>query len=381
MNKVIILGNDHTNTLGLVQSFGVKNIYVIAAMWGVKSGIVACSKYVNEIISASTTEECIQKIALKFNEDGNRYVVIPACDYAAVCLEQYRPQLADNIQYQHTRGDYSIRSMEDKDLQVRIASESGFYTPQSWEIISPSDIPTDIIYPCLIKSLASFAGSKNDLLVCYNNSELQKNLEIVLARTPRVLVQHYINKSTEYTAIGCSLKDGRVYVPFFIKKLAIYPKNVGLESVVEIIDLPKELYNSITTYMQRIKYVGVFSVEFMHSKDDDKIYFTEANIRNDGDNGFVTKSGCNVPYVHYTDIIGTVDELEMKKACNKGVYIWDMHHFLSLLHGETDIFTWLHDLIKSNGYLTIIKNDRMPFFKQYTNWILLKLHLKKNEQY
>ena len=58
-----------------------------------------------------------------------------------------------------------------------------------------------------------------------------------------------------------------------------------------------------------------------------------------------------------------------------------MHHFLSLVHREIGITQWIKELRVSKGFLTYFSDDKKPFFKQYTNWILLKLHLKKNEQY
>lgn len=50
-------------------------------------------------------------------------------------------------------------------------------------------------------------------------------------------------------------------------------------------------------------YVGLFSVEMMHCKDDDKFYFTEINLRNDGAEAFVTKYGANLPLNHVEDLL------------------------------------------------------------------------------
>lgn len=381
MYKVIILGNDHTNSVGLVQSFGVKGVYVIAVLWGNCTGFVKSSKYTKEIYSSSTPESCVELIAQLFNNSTDTFVIIPACDHAAVCLEKYRNKLNSNILFEYTSGTHSIRELENKNLQVEIAAASGFDVPQSWYIEDVGKIPSNISYPCLIKPLASFEGSKADLIVCNNYDELHEKLSLVLSRTPKVLLQQYIVKDMEYTTIGCSLKDGRTYIPFIIEKLDIWPKNVGLESVVRVIDLEEDIRKNIQNYMKKIGYVGVFSVELMRSKIDGKKYFTEANLRNDGDNGFVLKAGCNVPFVHYTDMIGAVAEDELKKTCRKETFIWEMHHFMSVMTRSISIAQWIKDLRQSKGFLTYLKGDTKPFYKQFTNLFLKNIRLRKETNY
>ena len=39
--QVVVLGNDHTNTTGVVQCLGREGFTVSAFVWGAKSGIVA----------------------------------------------------------------------------------------------------------------------------------------------------------------------------------------------------------------------------------------------------------------------------------------------------------------------------------------------------
>ena len=44
MKKVIVLGNDHTNSLGIIQSIGKEGYYMIAFVWGVKTDMLKSSR-------------------------------------------------------------------------------------------------------------------------------------------------------------------------------------------------------------------------------------------------------------------------------------------------------------------------------------------------
>lgn len=238
-----------------------------------------------------------------------------------------------------------------------------------------------IFFPCLIKPLASAEGSKHDIIVNYNPDELLKNTKKTLIHTPRLLLQQYINKSNDYTIIGCGLRNGIIYVPYCNRKELIFPEKVGLESVVSVIDVPEDNKMQTQRFIQKIGYEGLFSIEFMWSEKDRQYYFIECNLRNDGCNDFVLKSGCNIPYIYYCDAIGCLDHNLLKSKCKNSRYIWEMHHYQSLISKNISVGKWISDLIKSDGFLTYLKDDKKPFYKQFVNLILIKLRLFKHELY
>ena len=143
--------------------------------------------------------------------------------------------------------------------------------------------------------------------------------------------------------------------------------------------MDKNIIDCITNLIRSIGYVGLFSVEMMHSKVDGKFYFTEINLRNDGAESFVTKYGANLPLNHVEDLIGL--PLTMQKEEYPGYYIWDMHHLKSLLCGDISIFTWIKEIRKSKGFLMYYKEDRMPFFRQYIYMLKKLLKRKKTLKY
>ena len=208
---------------------------------------------------------------------------------------------------------------------------------------------------------------------------MKKNLN-TLNYTKNVLLQQYIEHDYEISILGCGLLSGKCIIPVVENKLTLYPKYVGLECLANMQPLEECIIKkNIENLIETTGYVGLFSVEMMHCKNDDKFYFTEINLRNDGAEALVTKYGANLPLNHIEDLLGL--PLTEQKEIHPGYYIWDMHHFLSLIHRDISLITWIKDIRKSKGFMLYFKEDKKPFFKQYTNWILSKLHLRKNESY
>lgn len=377
--RVIVLGNDHTNTLGLVQCLGREGYPVSAVVWGAKSGMVASSRYADGVYSASTPQACIDIIRERIgNEEA---AIIATCDDAAITLERNRSLLGNNYRFECTQGNWSIEELCEKDLQVSLAKDAGFNVPWSSKPIkSVTDVPEDVPFPCITKSLVSCKGSKNDLTIVRNREELLSVISRLLEHTPRILLQQYIERDYEISILGCGLKNGECIIPAVENKLTLYPKNVGLECLANMQPLEDETVSlPIMNLIKRTGYVGLFSVELMHCKIDNNFYFTEINLRNDGANSFVYKYGVNLPLNHIENLYDL--PLTGFNKYHPGYYIWEMHHTLSLVHRQLGIRQWLAELRKSKGFLTYFADDKKPFYKQYLNWILNTLHLRRNESY
>lgn len=380
MNKIIILGNDHTNTLGLVQTLGRTGYYMIASVWGIKTDLVMSSVYCKELYTGNTPQECIEKIInSSIATDGDPIPIIASCDDAALILEKNKERLKENYVFEHLTSAYTILKLAEKELQVKLASDAKFNIPKSWSMNLPGDIPDGITFPCIIKPLISCQGTKSDIHVCKDMVELQKNLSS-LKVTTKVMIQQYIERDYEISILGCGLKNGDAVIPCVENKLTLYPKYTGLECLAKMEPLEDtEIIASIKSLIKTIGYVGPFSVEMMHCKMDNKFYFTEINLRNDGANSFVYKYGVNIPLIHVKDIMN--EEFSLDFTTSPGYYIWDYHHFMSLLHRDISIKEWYRELKKSKGFLTYFPDDKKPFYKQYTNFVLRKLHIKKTKRY
>lgn len=377
--RVIVLGNDHTNTTGIVQCLGREGFNVDAVVWGVKRGYVACSKYVDHVYSAATPQACVELIASRLK--GMPSAIIACCDDAAITLERNKNLLGDCFLFEHTTGEWTIEELCEKNLQVTLAIDAGFNVPwTSQPIESLEDVPEGIPFPCITKSLMSCQGSKNDLTIVRSKEDLFPLLKNLLTHTKRILLQQYIERDYEISVLGCGLKNGEVLIPCVENKLTLFPKNVGLECLANLQPLKDNvIIEPISNLIKRTGYVGLFSVELMHCKTDGKFYFTEINLRNDGANSFVYKYGVNLPLNHIENLFD--QPLTQFREFHPGFYIWEMHHTSSLLHREIGLMKWIEELRKSRGFLLYYPDDKKPFYKQYINLILHILHLRKDESY
>ena len=378
MEKVIIIGNDHTNTLGLTQTLGRDGFYVIVCVWGEKRDLVKSSKYCRELYSTATPQKSVD-IIIELPKEKEKIPIIASCDDAALILEENKESLSNRYIIEFAKGRYSIEELLGKDLQVELAISAGFNVPRSWLNEHLLKIPKDIEYPCLIKPLVSSKGAKSDIRICRDEAVLKHNLRS-LEHTTKVIIQQYIERDYEISILGCGLRNGDTIIPCIENKLTLYPKYTGLECLADMQPLRDEaIITCIKSLIKEIGYVGLFSVEMMHSKTDDKFYFTEINLRNDGANSFVYKYGVNLPLMHIQDLKG--EKISIPESFNPGYYIWDMHHFLSMLHRDISIRLWWNEIKKSKGFLTYFAEDKKPFFKQYTNWVLEKLHIRRITTY
>ena len=363
---VIVFGNDHTNTVGVTQSLGKVGYSVIDLLFGNRTGYVLASKYSKSIIWGEDENDCVEKL-LKENIAGNRQVpIVCCCDKAALAVNsKYNELTKQGFITEHSTGYLSFEQYFEKDIQVKLAEESNFNVPKSCVVDSLQNVPEDQKYPCLIKPLVSCQGAKSDIRICHSYDELQKQYNS-LNYTKRVILQQYIDRDYEISILGCGLSSGDCIIPAVEDKLTLYPKYVGLECLVKVHPLEdRAIVDSIKSIVRKIGYVGLFSVEMMHNKEDGKFYFTEINMRNDGAQSFIYKYGVNLPECHVRDLLG-LPQKEYTKL-HPGYYIWDYHHFQSMRVHDISLKTWMSEIFKSKGMLMFMIDDLKPFFKQYAN--------------
>lgn len=364
--KVVVFGNDHTNTVGVTQSLGKVGYDVVNLLFGNKTGYVCSSRYSKSIIWGDDELDCVEKLLNSDLSTGDELIpIVCCCDKAALAVnDRYEELMKKGYVTEHSLGELSFSQYFEKDVQVKLAEEAKFNVPKSYVINSFQDVPEDLTYPCLIKPLVSCKGAKSDIRICHNFDELKEQYNS-LQFTERVILQQYIDRDYEISILGCGLSNGGCIIPAVEDKLTLYPKYVGLECLANVHPIEdKDIVDSIKALVRNIGYIGLFSVEMMHNKQDGKFYFTEINMRNDGAQSFIYKYGVNLPECHVRDLLGFPQKNYSK--LHPGYYIWDAHHFQSWRAHDISFKTWMLEICKSKGMLMFMKGDLKPFFKQYS---------------
>lgn len=363
LNKVIVLGTSHFNTIGLVQCLGNAGLYVIGVF--TRCDILYKSVFIKEIYIVQDYQRGIEFIANNLAE-SHKIVIIPGGDEAALLLEKNDSLLKDNFLFQHTKGNITIEMAMNKLLQCEIAAHSGFDVPISFEIEKEEDIPEDIPIPCIIKPLTSCIGNKDDIAVSNDRIEALGIISRLLKTTKKLLIQEFIeHKDRELNILGVGLTSGDCIIPLSIKKERIHPKGRGSVTIGKVEPLTSELncvIDFIKSFINKIGYVGLFSVELMC--DGGKIYFIEANFRNDALNPFIVKGGVNLPVLHFQDLIGI--ELYNFQPTKKAFRIInESGHMSSVYRGTINFFEWFWDVVSIHKFATYYKKDWRLFTQQF----------------
>ena len=373
----VVFGNDHKNPLGVIQSLGQAGIKSIAVCWGPHTGTLETSNFLKDIHFGESPEACID-ILMTLIPDNELGVITPCCDQAALVIDKYRTTLEKKYRFEYST-KYTIEELSDKGLQTRLAGEAGLCIPEFYTILSMDEVPENPPYPCIVKPLVAMRGSKADLRVCKDRNELIKNLEEVLPHNNGVILQRYIDKEHEILIECCRTSKGDTITPCIIKNelSRLYPPQVGLSGLHEVIPFEEcELKNKISKLLDLMGYVGLISVEFAKSASTGQYYFFEFNIRNDGYNPCMTKSGANINYYYICDMMDVPFEIKQPKHV---FIISEIRHLELFAHGLIRFNDWVGDLLKAKGFTWYYKNDKKPFYFMLKHCIMgsVKNRLKK----
>ena len=363
--KVIILGTSHFNTIGLVQSLGNAGLHVVGVF--TKCDLLYKSVFIKEIHLVPDYQAGIEFIADKLVEN-HKNVIIPGGDEAALLLEKNKDLLNEHFLFQHCKGDVTIAMAMNKNFQCKIAEQVGFDVPKSFDVEKNGKIPENIPIPCIIKPLMSCIGDKDDITVANNKTEAINVITNLLESTEKLIVQEFIERNDrELNILGVGLTNGECIIPLSIKKERIHPKGRGSVTVGKVEPLKPELnhiVDCIKRFIKTIGYVGLFSIELMCDDKNNKIYFIEANLRNDALNPFIVRGGVNLPLLHYQDLVGEL--LYKYKPTNKSFKIInEAGHISQVYRGTINIFEWLWDVISIHRFAMYYKQDWRLFIQQF----------------
>lgn len=369
--QVIALGNDHTNTLGVVQNLGRAGHPCHAYMWGVRKNVVKSSRNIASYKYFNNVNDAINGIEDDFKKCREKVIIIACCDDAAQTLDIKKDELNKwGFLFQQSYSEKNVSQLQNKYMQTEIAAKCGFNVPLSFVIDSVDNLPKNLPYPIITKPLASILGSKGDIKVCNTKIELIEALKCQLQHCEKILVQQYINKDYDYTIMGVGLRSHKAIAPTIFKKTLIAPPKTGLEVKGVLYDIKDVNLGScsVDKFIEATQFVGLFSIELMHSIDDDKFYFIEANLRNDGCTPMAAKAGVNLPYLHCVDMMGQDIPIDIPlRTPLKG--IWDNHHLSTLFHGYISLFTWMKDIMTKDVFLFFDWHDPKPAIRLVLNML------------
>lgn len=363
-DRIVIIGGDHHNTLGLVRSYGIKDIKSDVILIGpTVDGFVLKSKYVSQGFRVHSPQEAVNCLINLYGNYDGIVVVQTSSDEAGAALDDVLEKIPSHIKIPNAEGRLSY--LMNKDNMCQVAKSVGLNVPQ-YTLVHPAEIVDKvddrIIYPCITKAISSLDGGKSDTTICQNAKELIAFLKKDHICS-NIIVEQFIEKEIEFQFFGLSLNGGEdIIIPGHshihrpgIQNEYYFPYIENDESFDDTLSKAKD-------FIKKVKYSGLFSVEFLRGKDG-KDYFLEMNFRNDGNAICVTDAGFNLPYLWYLFEAGKDYKKELSSYTFKSVeFCPDVIYFYHMMNGELSFKEWFQTTRQSNSFTMYYKGDNRPFW-------------------
>jgi len=366
LENIIVAGGSHHNTLGVVRALGERGIGVeLITIGGAKEHYVSSSRYVKKHQALVDVKELASYLLFrKPKENECKEIVISCADNVTEHLDQHVEHLTSRYILTGCDIQGAMSKLMDKTTMIRMANKHGLQAPKVWRL--PDELDT-VTYPCITKSLISSHGGKTDMRIFYNSMDLH---EFLCENKSEVLAQKFIEKKEEVQFIGCSLRNGEeVFIPGMTHIIRSQPNtNTGFLKYGPIENFYKDVIENSKKYIRDCAYNGLFSIEFIRSKDDD-IYFLEINFRNDGNACCVTSAGVNLPMIWIKGCYGEDYSHELKTV-KTITAMPEFQDFKLVLQHKIGFLQWLHDVKCTDCFFDWNKKDIRPFFRFIINKIL-----------
>lgn len=383
--KVVIIGVSFSSRLALARSIGILGCDITLIAWGTsdheKKPIDGYSKYVSRVLFCPKEEKpFINLLKEKCVDSTQKVILVPDCDFSVTMIDLHQEELTPWFLMPHINHKQgAIVEWSEKLRQKKLAACLGLNVVGSTVIDikdSKYTIPDSIHYPCFPKALASVAGGKAGMFRCDNKEDLSRALQDISTKKKvdtKVMVEDYMEIEKEYAVLGFS--DGKnVSVPGVIQFVvgSKTQRGIALQGKIMPVDGFEELIELFKKFIIEIGLVGLFDIDFYQSQD--KLYFSELNIRYGGSGYAVVKSGVNLPAMYVKFMMGTDVIGFDKKVEKESIYTNERMAFNDLSNNYIS-FRNYKDYVKSADILFIMDDDDGEPYKEYNN-ILRKVAVK-----
>ena len=360
-HKFIIIGSDHSNTLGQIRCLGEKGIRPIVVITEKKPYLINKSKYLGELHQVDSIAEAPRYVAEHWgNEPEKPFLYIDRDDFMCAIDDCY--DLLNGKFYFWNAGEKGrIRKLIHKEEQMAIAKECGLNVIPT-ERVKRGELPKMLDYPIFTKATNSLNPFwKANVFICHNEAELMEAYKHM--GIDDVLLQKYIVKKDETPIEGISIDGGRE-VKLLIKKTSFRfePNGFGLFS--QLLPFADDaLEQKIKVFMQRAHYTGIFEVELIVDESGES-YFLEVNFRNTMFNHACANCGINILWLFAKwTLENHIDNSDVAFDGRNPYVMYEVDDLkTSVVQGNLSLLYWIRDFRQTGSFLYLDKRDMGPFW-------------------
>ncbi|KHE71595.1 carboxylate--amine ligase [Halobacillus sp. BBL2006] len=312
-NKAVVLGANYYIGLSTIRCLGVHGVHVAAVDYSWTGAYGLESKYVTEALIGPHYKED-PKGLLSFLIDYAKKesvppVLIPTADPYVEFVDEHLHELREYFLIPQTEQGLYTKIM-DKGTLHALASEHGVAVP---ETVNADDenfvqkVEETIQYPCLVKpvdSPAFVSKFRRKLFKVYNKEELLEKVHLAKEADIEVIIQRVIPGFDDhmYTFDAYLNQEAKVTHWVTCQKLRQFPINFGASVYTQQKHVP-ELYDLGAKFLEGIGYKGFAEIEFKKDAETGRFYLIEINVRITNLNSLLDKTGINIPYIMYRELI------------------------------------------------------------------------------
>ena len=357
-NKIIVWSIDDFNTLGLMRELGNAELDMLFLVKG-HAGFAVKSKYCKKHVETPTIEDGYKYLMENYENESKKPILIISSDEIITFVDQHKEEFEKLFIVPGTTIKGNIEKYIDKNNMTTLAEEIGILCPKSRAIKKGEDI-SDIQYPCLIKPSHQKPGHYNEFKfkICKNANALKKTLRYVRPDS-EFIVQQYIPKELDLLVYGGRMwDDNTIFAGAFIRDRWADSGSSSHGYFTE--DIPQCADTSkILEFLERIDYHGLFSVEY--GLLENKAYFFEINLRNDGTSHYFYQAGANIPLAYVYSAAGLDYSDIPTKVSGKKWFIDELFDIENVLLGKIKKKTWKKDMSEATVFKYYDKEDTVPY--------------------
>lgn len=377
-HRFIVFGIDHYNPLGLVRSLGESGIRPDVIIASSKPILLSHCKYVNHLQCVSNREEGLDYLLKHYSKENPKPFILTGDDKTTELLDSHYNDIIKDFYFFNAGSKGQLFSLMNKDVITSMAEEVGFAIPKK-EIVNHGELPKSLKYPIITKTIMSILGGwKSDVYICNTEEELRNAYPHI--QTPKLMIQEYVDKKSEWCFEGFSANKGRdIYIPFVIKYIRFSKKSYGFYMTVEPLE-DNELREKLYELMRRTQFEGIFEMEFMEGMDGE-LYFLEVNFRNSPWSYALTCGNVNVPYLWAKSILSEsidYDSIHPQKTMFKAIN--EVADFIeNVKTGKIPFLKWYRQMRECQCKYYYSKADPKPFYALMRKMLFDKLFGNKRK--
>lgn len=363
----IVIGEEHYNPLGMIRALGQWGIQPVFIAIRGKSSVASKSKYVLRSHFADSPEEAYQILLSEYRGRKNKPFVLTTDDDIQSLLDINYEKLKNQFILFNAGVPGRVTKYMDKKEILDLAKKHGLEILKT-VVVDRGDIPGDIEYPVITKSISpNVGGWKSDVYICNSAEELERAYEHILS--PRVVLQKFIEKKNEYCLDGFSVNRGK---KLFLPIASVYNYLIrGYYSPYMTVYPPEneKMKKALRAMLEEIGFEGIFSIEFLIAEDG-TYYFSEVNFRHSTWSYIAAKLGMPLPVLWANAMLsGEINDNWYKPVPDHyTAMVEPIDYGKRVESGMVSPAEWLVDFKEADCLFYLDRDDSEPFQEMVKNW-------------